>query len=103
MLAQHIGYNRLIIQSYCIYGGGTNNEGWRFFNEFDSCTLYDDCNIIWSGFQDISIEHGSREVNQVAHNLAKRAMQYKQTCTCVDESPSFILDLLINDITILNV
>lgn len=72
------------------------------FSATSAAALYDECNIIWSRFQDISIEHCSREVNQLAHNLAKRVMQYKQTCTWVDESPSFILDLLTNDVLILN-
>jgi hypothetical protein len=76
-----------------------NNGG---FSATSAAALYDECNIIWGGFQDISIEHCIREVNHVAHNLAKRAMQLKQTCTWVDEPPSFILDLLTNDITILN-
>jgi hypothetical protein len=58
-----------------------------------AAALYDECNIIWSGLQDIPIKHCSREVNQVARNLAKRAMQYKQTCTWVYEPFSFILDL----------
>jgi hypothetical protein len=62
------------------------------FSANSAATLYDECNIIWSGFQDISIEHCSREINQVTHDLAKRAMQYKQTCTWVDEPFSFILD-----------
>jgi hypothetical protein len=64
--------------------------------------IYDDCNTIWSGFQDISIEHCSREANQVAHNLARRAGQHRQNCTWVDEPPNFILDLVINDVTILD-
>jgi len=34
-----------------------------------AAVLYDECNIIWSGFQDISIEHCSREANQAAHEL----------------------------------
>jgi hypothetical protein len=35
--------------------------------------IYGDCNIIWSGFYEISIEYCSKEENEVAHNLAKRA------------------------------
>jgi hypothetical protein len=37
--------------------------------------LYDDFNIIWSGFHDISTKHCIRDINQVAHELATRAMQ----------------------------
>ena len=36
------------------------------FSANSTTVIYDDCNIIWSGFQDISIEHCGREANQVA-------------------------------------
>jgi len=72
------------------------------FSANSAAAIYDDCNIIWSGFQDISIEHCSREANKVAHNLARRAQQCKQNYIWVDEPPSFILDSLMNDVTILN-
>jgi ribonuclease HI len=102
MLAQHIGC-KSINRPVRLYGSGTNNEQWRILiSATSAAALCDECNIIWSEFQDISIEHCSREVNQVAHNLAKRAMQLKQTCTWIDEPLSFILDLLTNNVTILN-
>jgi ribonuclease HI len=75
MLAQHIGCNRLIIQSDCMEVVQIMKDGG--FSANSTAAIYDDCNIIWSGFQDISIEHCSREANQVAHNLARRARQYK--------------------------
>ena len=43
-----------------------------------AASLNDECNIIWNGFQKISIEHYNRDANQVAHELARRAMQSKQ-------------------------
>jgi hypothetical protein len=100
MLAQHIGCNRLIIQSDCIEVVQIMKDGGVSANS--AVAIYDDCNIIWSGFHDISIEHCRREANQVAHNLARRARQYKQNCTWVDEPPSFVLDSLMNNVTILN-
>ena len=100
MLAQYIGCNRLIVQSDCMEVVQTMENGG--FSATSAATLYDESKIIWNGFQDISIEHCSREVNQVAHNLAKRAMQLKQTCTWVDEPPSFILQFLANDVMLLN-
>jgi hypothetical protein len=42
------------------------------------------------------------EANQVAHNLTRRAKQHRQNCTWIDEPPNFILDLVINDVTILD-
>jgi ribonuclease HI len=83
MLAQHIGCNRLIIQSDCMKVVETMNGGFS--------ALYDECITIWSGFQEISIEHCSRDANQAAHELAKRAMLLKQNCTWDHEPHSFIL------------
>ena len=53
MLAQHIGGNRIIIQSDCMEvveimscGGFTANS---------AAAVYDECNTVWSRFQKISI------------------------------------------------
>lgn len=61
MLAQYIGCNRLIIQSDCMEVVEIMKDGGFLANS--AAAIYDDCNIIWSGFQDISIEHCSREAN----------------------------------------
>jgi ribonuclease HI len=79
MLAQHIGCNRLIIQSDCVEVVDTMKDGG--FTANSAAALHDECNIIWSEFQNIMIEHCNREANQAAHNLARRAMQCKQNCT----------------------
>ena len=67
MLAQHIGCDRLIFESDCMEVVQTIKDGG--FSTNLAAVLYDECNIIWSGFQDISIEHCSREANQAAHEL----------------------------------
>ena len=36
------------------------------FTANSAASIYDECNIVCSGFQEISIEHLSREANQVA-------------------------------------
>jgi hypothetical protein len=59
------------------------------FSANSAAAIYDECNIIWSDFQDISMEHCSRAANQVAHNLARRALQQRQNCIWVDELPLF--------------
>jgi hypothetical protein len=43
-----------------------------------------------------------REANQVAHEIAKFSFLNNQTCNWVDEPPSFILDRLVNDVTVLS-
>jgi acyl-CoA synthetase (AMP-forming)/AMP-acid ligase II len=44
------------------------------FTANSAAAIYDECNIVWNGFQEISIEHLSRKANQVAHELARQAM-----------------------------
>ena len=67
-----------------------------------AAAIYDECITIWLGFQKISIEHCRRETNQVAHELAKKAMISKIYCIWDDDPPSFIVDLLSNDVTFLD-
>jgi ribonuclease HI len=72
MLAQYIRGNRLIVQTDCMEVVETmENTG---FTANSAAAIYDECNIVWNGFQEISIEHLSREANQVAHELARQAM-----------------------------
>ena len=72
------------------------------FTAKSAVAVYDECNIVWGGFQEIAIEHTSREANQVAHELARQAMLRKENCIQDDDPSSFIVHLLSNDVTILN-
>ena len=99
MLAQHIGANRLIVQSDCMEVVDIMKEG---FTANTTAPIYDECYIIWSGFQEVSMEHLNREANQVAHELARRAMITKKNCIWDDDPPSFIIHTLANDVTIFN-
>jgi hypothetical protein len=67
----------------------TMKEGGFIANS--AAALYDECNIIWSGFQDITIEHCNREANQAAHNLARRVRQLKKNCSWDDEPLTLFL------------
>ena len=100
MLAQHIGGNRLIVQSDCMEVVEIMGNGGFMANS--AAAIYDERSIAWSGFEEISIEHLSREANQVAHELARQAMLTKENCIQDDDPPSFIVDFLANDVTILN-
>jgi hypothetical protein len=52
----------------------------RIFSATTSAAIYDDCIILWSGFDGVSIEHYNRKANQVAHDLAKVAL-ISSSCT----------------------
>ena len=100
MLAQQTGGNRIIIQSDCTEVTEIMSNG--AFTANLAVAIYDECNIVWSGFQKISIEHVSRDANQVAHALARQAMISNENCMWDDEPPSFILPFLANDVTLFN-
>lgn len=78
MLAQHAGCNRVIIQSDCMEVIDIMGDGG--FTANLAAAMCDECNTIWLGFQEISIEHCRKEANQVAHELAKLAMISKTYC-----------------------
>jgi ribonuclease HI len=59
MLAQHIGGNRLIVQSDCMEVVEIMKNGG--FTANSAAAIYDELNIVWGDFQEISIEHLSRE------------------------------------------
>ena len=48
MLAQHIGGNRLIVQSDCMEVIEIMGNGG--FSANSVAAIYDECNIVWSGF-----------------------------------------------------
>ena len=100
MLAQYIGGNRFIVQSDCMEVVEIMNNGG--FTANSAAAIYDELNIVWGGFQEILIEHLSREANQVAHELARQALLTKVFCMWDNDPPSFIVSLLANDVTLLN-
>ena len=58
------------------------------------------CYDLWRDFPLAIIEHCDREANQVAHELARQALEEKVSCIWVDSQPTFITALLANDVTI---
>ena len=70
-----------------------------FFLAAAGAPVYDECNHLWQEFQSICIEHCDQESNLAAHVLAREAISLKLSCIWVDEPPSFILESLVNDVT----
>lgn len=50
---------------------------------------------------DVEFNHCGRDNNKVAHSLARECFNSKLSCNWVDEPPSFLLQPLLNDVTIL--
>ena len=85
MLAQQTGGNSIIVQSDCTEVTEIMSNG--AFTANLAVAIYDECNIVWSSFQKISIEHVSREANHVAHVLTRQAMITNDNCTWDDDPP----------------
>ena len=59
-----------------------------------------DCFQIARRIGQISVLHCPREANEVAHEIARFCYSDNSSCNWVDEPPRFILDKLLNDVTI---
>jgi hypothetical protein len=77
----------------------TRNGG---FTANSAAAIYDECNIVWGGFQEIFIVHSSMKANHVAYELARQAMFTKENCIWDDYPSTFIVPFVSNDVTILN-
>jgi hypothetical protein len=49
----------------------------------------------------VEFNHYHREVNKVAHEIARSCFESSISCNWVDEPPSFLSQLLLDDVTIL--
>ena len=48
----------------------------------------------------VEFKHCPREANQVAHVIARNSFDLRLSCNWVDDAPSFILQTLLDDVTI---
>jgi hypothetical protein len=71
----------------------------RWWNE--SVAIYADCIDISMLIGTVKFKSCPRKANQVALEIAKFSFLHNQTRNWVDEPPSFILDRLVNDVTVL--
>jgi hypothetical protein len=71
----------------------------RIWNE--ATTVYADILEQASQIGKVEFTHCGRDLNSVAHELARFCFSSGNSCIWVDEPPSFILDKLLNDVTIL--
>jgi ribonuclease HI len=98
-LAVSIGANALEAQSdsteviyYCL-----GQE--RMWNE--ATAVYADCLENAGIIGKVEFTHCSRDVNMVAHEIARSCLISKISCNWVDEPPSFILERIVNDLIVL--
>jgi ribonuclease HI len=98
-LGRDIGCNRLIAESDSTDTIEACNGESRWWNQ--SSAIYAECVDLIPSIGSVSFKFCPREANQVAHNIARFCFSNNISCNWVDEPPSFILDSLTNDVTVL--
>jgi hypothetical protein len=71
----------------------------RWWNE--ASAVFADCVDLATSIGDVSFSHCPREANGVAHELARFCYSNCLSCNWIDEPPRFLLDSLLNDVTVL--
>jgi siroheme synthase (precorrin-2 oxidase/ferrochelatase) len=67
----------------------------------DATTIYADCVSNASSIGEVEFSYCSRDVTTVAHEIARSCFHIKILCNWVDEPPKFILNIIVNDATII--
>jgi ribonuclease HI len=98
-LAHRLGFNKVIMESDSIecVEARTGNEAWWG----ESSAIFADCVDIRSFIDEVSFKHCPREANEAADEVARVCCASKISCNWVDNPPSFLLEKLINDVTVL--
>ena len=99
-LVNQIGCTNFILQSDCQEVIDIIKDGG--FTASASAPILEVCYDLWRDLPLAIIKHCDREANQVAHELARQALEEKFSCIWVDSQPTFITALLANDVTILS-
>lgn len=66
-----------------------------------AAAIFDDCNHLSMEFVEIQYVHVFREANKVARELARLARGSPQ-CAWIEDPPSSIMPLMLNDITFIS-
>jgi hypothetical protein len=67
----------------------------------ESAAIFADCVDLASLIDLVSFKHCPREVNEVAHELARSSFSNKLSSSWFEEPPDFIISRIVNDVTIL--
>ena len=98
-LANNLGYNRIQAESDNLEVIQLCSGEERIWNE--ATAVYADIISIAGLIGNVSFSHCKREVNEVAHELARVCFTNKTSCNWDDEPPRFLLDKLLNDVTMI--
>jgi hypothetical protein len=67
----------------------------------DATTIYAEIMTTAGNIGEVEFLHCNRELNNVAHLIARESVRSRTSCIWVDERPSFILQHLLDDVTIM--
>jgi ribonuclease HI len=98
-LANRLGFNRVIAESDSLETVEACNGSDRWWSE--SSAILADCVDFASSIGNVTYQFCPREANKVADDIARFCFQNKITCTWDDDPPSFLLNSIVNDVTIL--
>jgi ribonuclease HI len=99
LLAQQLGVSKLIAQSDCMEVVEAMQNGG--FSATVGAPFFDECWLLCTEFNSISVEFCYREANFVAHNLARNSLVCKLSCNWHSEPPGFIMEPLVNDVSVI--
>lgn len=97
-LAENLGYHNVIAEGDCleIIEACTGQETWWT----ESAAIFADCLDTVTSIGRVTFHHCRREANKAAHEIARVCFIDKMSCIWDDEPPSFLLESLVNDVTI---
>jgi ribonuclease HI len=98
-LANRLGCNNVLMESdsSATVNACTGEEVWWG----DSSAVFADCVDLYSMVDKVSFKQCSRSANEAAHEIARCCLSSVCSCNWVAEPPSFLLEKLINDVTVL--
>jgi ribonuclease HI len=98
-LANAMGYQRVQAESDSLEVINIMDGRERIWNE--SAAIYVDCIASAGMIGQTYFQHFPREANKTAHVIAKHSFDLHISCTWDDEPPSFLSQILLDDVTIL--
>jgi ribonuclease HI len=98
-LANALAYQRVQAESDSLEVINIMDGRERIWNE--SAAIYVDCIASAGMIGQTYFQHFPREANKTAHVIAKHSFDLHISCTWDDEPPSFLSQILLDDVTIL--
>ena len=99
-LASMMGYSNIIAESDSLETVEALTGEYRWWNA--SAAIFADCVDFVAAIGKVEFKHCSRKANQTAHEIARFSFLNDLSCNWVEEPPGFLLNKLVNDVTIVD-